>query len=96
MASLVIDSKGEFTPRRMRKRPNGLGAIYTDHYSLELKLVGLAGREASKGKNVSSWNLGKPGGWEAYKRLAEEVGPRVKVMAQNDELDTDNKKRGSY
>ena len=70
-----------------------LEAIYTDHYSLEVKLVGLAGREVSKEKNVSSWNLGKPGGWETYKRQTEEAGPRVKVIAENDELDADMTKK---
>ena len=89
VASLVIDCKREFTPRRIRKRPNGLEAIYTDHYSLELKLDGLAGREGSKEKKVSSWNLSKPGGWETYKRLTEEAAPRVKQAAEDEELDAD-------
>ena len=89
VASLVIDSKREFTPRRIRKRPNGLEAIYTDHYSLEVKLEGLPGREGGKEKKVSAWNLGKPGGWETYKRLTEEAAPRVKVIAEIEELTAD-------
>ena len=57
---LVIDSGREFTPRRVVRRREGVGSIYTDHYALEVVLEGLPRREGGVDR-PAAWNLARPG-----------------------------------
>ena len=66
---LVIDSKLAFTPARPIK--NGL--LYSDHYSLLLKLKNLPmkSHKLKSTQKTVRWNTNKEGGWKMYTELTE-------------------------
>ena len=82
-----MDSKHQFTPRRMRKIKNGLKSIYTDHFSLEVGLTGLPkagrGKEQEQEQEVSAWNLRRQGGWEEYTRLTEANKDKFEAVVED-------------
>ena len=57
---------------------------------MEVTLSGMPRRNTMSLKS-SRWNLGKPGGWEAYKELTDEAANNIKKIVQNDDLDIDQK-----
>ena len=69
--SLVIDDAMNFTPYRVLSDSN---VVYTDHYSLLLKMKDIP--VSSVHKKVSShstrWNTNKEGGWSTYENLTAE------------------------
>ena len=83
---MVIDSKREFTARRVIKRKNdNITTIYTDHYAVKVEIVGLP-RSQERIQKETSWNLGKPGGWELYEKLSAEEAPKVKAVVEEAKL----------
>ena len=85
--ALVIDCERQFTPRRILKKKTGIITIFTDHYSLEVKIEGLTKREKVTEKEIT-WNTSKPGAWEVYERLTKEEAAKVKELAEDDKLDS--------
>ena len=80
---LVIDSAREFTPRRLVRRRGEVESVYTDHYSVEVVLEGLARREGRE-ERPSTWNLGKPGGWERYGELSVEAAGKIEQVLEKE------------
>lgn len=72
----------------MFRKAGEIKNIFTDHYSVEVKIVGLPKGEPVKEKE-KTWNLQKNGGWESYKRLTKEAAEKVERVAE-DELLTAN------
>ena len=85
---LVIDSSREFTPRRVIRRKEGVTSVFTDHFSLEVVMEGLPGKEGRVDR-PNTWNLGKPGGWEKYEELSVEAASKIEKVLENEELDTE-------
>ena len=76
---LVIDSKREFTPRRVMRRKTGVVSVYSDHYSMQVVLQGLPGKEG-RVERKAVWNLGKPGGWKRYEKQTELVAAKIEQI----------------
>ena len=85
---LVIDSSREFTPRRVMRRRDGVTSVYSDHYSLEVVLEGLPGREGRVAE-PATWNLGKPGAWERYEELTAEAANKIEKVLDVEDLDAE-------
>ena len=83
--TMVIDSERKFTPRRVTKKAGKAVIVYTDHYSVEVRLEGLPSNNV-KPEKETQWNLHKPGSWDQYKRLTKEAAKKVKKVAENTDL----------
>ena len=90
--NVVIDKDRKFTPRRVIRKPGGIKTIFTDHYSVEVRIEGLPRSEKVYEKETN-WNLQKPGGWESYSRLTKEAAEEIKVVAENKGLDVNETMR---
>ena len=66
--SLVIDNNKTFTPRRVIWKKGGFSLVYTDHFPIQIVFSGMP-RRIEKVEEVTSWNFGKPGGWQEYQKL---------------------------
>ena len=64
----------------MTRRAGGIKTIFTDHYSVEVKIVSLPKSKAVKEKE-KTWNLLKIGGREKYKQLTKKAAEKVKRVA---------------
>ena len=83
--SVVIDSQRRFTPRRVIRKAGGNTTVFTDHFSVEVKIAGVPKNNVTKEKETT-WNLLKKGGWESYKRLTKEAAEKVKRVAEDEAL----------
>ena len=88
ISKVIIDVDRKFTPRRVIKRKKGSRSIFTDHYSLKLELSGIP-RNRKQDEIESTWNRGKPGGWEVYKRLTDEVADKIVEIIEDVTKDID-------
>ena len=84
-----IDKDKKFTPRRVLKRKQNIMTIFTDHFSLKIELKGIP-RRTDCDKIEAGWNLGKPGGWKAYKTITDEVSDKVKNIVGQEDLDVNS------
>ena len=90
--SLVwVDRERKFTPRRVLKSKKNSRTIFTDHFPVKVVLTGLPRRKEEKTIAETNWNLGKPGGWEVYKKLTDEAAGKVKEIVTRDNLDIEAK-----
>ena len=62
----------------------------SDHMPVEVTLTGMPRRNTVR-LQTSRWNLGKPGGCEAYKELSDKAASSIKDVVGNDDLDIDQK-----
>ena len=84
--SMMIDSERKFTARRVIKRKNDNNTvIYTDHYAVKVEIVGMP-RSQGVIEKETSWNFGKPGGWEKYASLSAEEASKVKAVVDEAKL----------
>ena len=74
---LEIDNKFSFTPAR----PGKNGLLYTDHYSLLLRLKNLPVKGSQPNQTIKSvrWNTNKEGGWKSYSDLAGDSAKLWKI-----------------
>ena len=88
---MVIDSRREFTPRRLMRRKEGVVSVYTDHYSVEVVVAGLPGAPGREGRveRPATWNLARPGGWERYEELSVEAAAKIEEVLEEDDLDAE-------
>ena len=85
---MLIDKKCNFTPRRIVWRKNAFTSVYTDHLPTEVELVGMPRRKTMVVKS-STWNLGKPEGWNMYNDLTNKAAERIEKIVANSELPID-------
>ena len=76
MESVVINKEKEFTPKRIIRAKGSFKSVYTDHYSIEVKLSEMP-KKKRKVENTSTWNLRKPGGWDVYKDLSDKSAEKI-------------------
>ena len=62
----------KLTPKRVISKKGEIISVYTDNFTMENHLSEMPKRKVKIDK-ISNWNLKKPGGWEAYKELTEQV-----------------------
>ena len=84
--SVVIDENQRFTPRRVIWKQNKFTSVYTDHFSLEVILCDMPRRKMTMEKS-STWNLGKPDGWKAYKELTDKAAGKIEALVDKDDID---------
>ena len=58
---MTIDKEKNFTPRRILKKGNKVTTVFTDHFSVEVRIKGLP-RCTKEVEKVTSWNMLKPEG----------------------------------
>ena len=85
---VVIDKDKKFTPKRAIWRNNKFSSVYTDHFSMEIVLSGLP-RRKQKVEKVSTWNLGKPGGWEVYQKITDTRAKEIDAIIEKDDIPID-------
>ena len=86
VSSLIVDRDRKYAPCRVTSRKkkvspsiqeagskeNNLALVYSDHYTLILKLMNLPKKRMEKAHECQ-WNLSKPGGWEKYQAMTAEI-----------------------
>ena len=85
MKQVIIDKKKQFTPRRVIWRNAKFSFVYTDHLPIEITLSGMP-RRSSMTLKSSTYNIGKPGGWKAYKEMTDKAAKSIEEIVLNDEL----------
>jgi hypothetical protein len=87
--SVVIDKERQFTPKRVISKKGEFLSVYTDHFTMEVKLSEMPKRKVKIDK-ISNWNLKKPGGWEAYKLLTDKAADKIEHAIKDDTLEIDD------
>ena len=82
-----VDSKREFTPKRIVYKNGKMADIYTDHYSCEVELVMPASSEETK--TESRWNVLKPGGWERYRDVSDDYADKMEEIIKDRRLNNE-------
>ena len=85
---VMIDKDKKFTPRRAIWKNNEFKSVYTDHLSMEIVLGGMS-RRKQKMEKVCTWNVGKPGGWEAYQKLTDARAKEIDTIVEKDDIPID-------
>ena len=85
LKSILIDKNQNFTPRRIIRRNNKFTSVYTDHFSIEVTLVGMPRRKTLCVKSTT-WNLGKPEGWKVYEKLTDRAAERIDDIVNNNSI----------
>ena len=81
---MVIDTKFEFAPFRVRKVKKGVTKkIYPDHYPIVVKFKNLPARQI-KSDRISTWNLKVPEGWKKYESLTNQVVGKMNKVIEDD------------
>ena len=86
--TVVIDKEKKFTPRRVVWKKNQFSSVYTDHFTMEIILCGMPRRKQVV-ENISTWNLGKSGGWEEYERLTNKRAGEIDAIAEQNDISID-------
>ena len=83
--SLRIDSEREMAVARAVKQGGKARLTYSDHFSCLLELKNLPRRSnKNRGTMKAVWNLGKQGGWEAYKNLTQRASQKIEAVMSSD------------
>jgi hypothetical protein len=103
VSSLLIDTKREYAPCRVTRskkvvsqsiqeagKKKQLSLVYSDHYTLVLKLNNLPKKRMVK-SNESQWNLNKPGGWEKYRAMTAEIKEKADKVVEDETLEIEEK-----
>ena len=91
--SMVIDTKFEFAPFRVRKVKKGVTRkIYPDHYPIVVKFKNLPARQI-KSDRISTWNLKVPEGWKKYELLTNQVVKKMNKVIEDESLDIESIKK---
>ena len=86
--SVVIDKERKCTPKRVISKKGEFLSVYTDHFTMEIKLSEMPKRKVKIDK-ISNWNLKKSGGWETYKELTDKAADRIEQVVIDDTLEVD-------
>ena len=89
VGSVIVDVDRKFTPRRVIRRKKKVTTIYSDHFSLMVELKGMP-RTQSLNQQESRWNMGKPGGWEAYEKLTDEKADKIEKIIEDSDINIEN------
>ena len=90
----IVDSKREFTPRRVVMTGGKMTYIYTDHYTCELEMTMPASKEETKAER--RWNIYKPGGWEKYREVSDDYAPKMEKIIKDRSLNNQEVMRKIY
>ena len=88
ISKVIVDIDRKFTPRRVISNKKSSRSIFTDHFSLKLELTGIPRRRKDE-KVESTWNKGRPGGWEEYERLTDEAAEKMLEIIEDTTKDID-------
>ena len=80
VSTFTVDSKKDFTLRRVRILRKGVASTFSDHFSLEIVLSNLT--RVGKGAEDSS----KEGGWKEFEKETEAVAVNVKDIVEDEKL----------
>ena len=83
LTKVMVDTERQFTPRRVRTIKKKRITIFTDHYSLKVEFKGIPRKEETA-KPETSWNRGKPGGWQVYERITDDVAEKVRKINEDE------------
>ena len=61
----------------MIKRRTGFTSNYSDHFSFKVILSGLPSAKCQSRQKETTWNVNKPGAWEAYEKKTKEVADEL-------------------
>ena len=86
VSRVIVDSQRCFTPRRIIRNRSRTKTIFTDHYSVMVKLKGMPTKQ-QKENHEHAWNKGNPNGWEMYERMTDEKSDTIKAIVDNQDND---------
>ena len=87
LTKVIVDTDRKFTPKRVITRKKIKRNIFSDHYSLKIEFKGIP-RKQEENKQETTWNRGRPGGWETYQRITDDVADKVSdINEKEDDID---------
>ena len=89
ITKVEVDNKRKFTPRRVMKRKDKIVTIFSDHFSTKVEMKGIP-RVKNENSRKSTWNIGKPGGWDRYNIMTNQMADKVSDVINNNELNIDD------
>ena len=88
VTGMRVDSSRRITLKRVTVSRRGKMTVkHTDHFALEIKLK--MPEKPAENKNTAVWNLRKPGGWETYKKLTDDIAEDLEKLVENNDIDID-------
>jgi hypothetical protein len=84
---LEVDSGRKFTPKRVVYKDGKYGFTYTDHFALEVELLMPSSKVEQQKKQVSRWNLHKPGAWEEYEWRTNLQAGRISELVEDENIE---------
>ena len=87
--TMKIDSKRRMTPARVSMKNGKSRLIPPDHYPLMVVLKNLPTKIIRRDQECS-WNLQKPGGWDAYEKLSDENNEKMDAVIEDESLNIEN------
>ena len=85
-----VDRERKLTPRRVMRSKKKIKTIFTDHFPVKVVLSGIP-RRKEETKTKPTWNLGKPGGWDKYKKLTDDAAEKIVKIIEDKHYDIDTK-----
>ena len=81
--TVIIDKDRQFTPKRVIRKNGEFKSVFTDHFTMEVILADMPKSKVKVNKS-STWNLKRPGGWNAYKDLSDKAAEKIENIVTND------------
>ena len=80
VSKVIVDREQRFTPYRVIKRRTGITSYHSDHFSFKVILSGMPSARCGVKQKETTWNLSKPGAWEAYENKTKEAAEKLEEI----------------
>ena len=85
VTTMIVDSKQKYCPRRVGVRKDKTRVVKPDHHPIILHLENMPKNNQKVAKSTR-WNVHKPGGWEAYMKISDEVSQEADKIIEDKNL----------
>ena len=88
---MVIDKERKMAVSRLKKVKGKQEVVFSDHFSLLLKMEGLPKRNETREGKKTIWNLHKEGGWDKYVELTDKYSNALNEVIEDDDKSIEEK-----
>ena len=90
--NMVIDTKHEFSPARVRQKNGKLRMIHPDHFPIVVTFENIPTQRV-KVEKVGYWKLNTPDGWKKYEAMTNDAMEKMDEIIENKSLTIEEVKR---
>ena len=90
--SMLIDTKHEFSPARVKIKDGKRRLIHPDHFPLVVKFEKLP-TQRLKVEKISNWKFNAPDGWNKYEAMTNEIKSKMDTIIDDNSLSIDEVKK---